>query len=227
MPRTHGAAAFVVAVLAGSLLAGCGSLVVPAAPIRYRPAWPPGLHQLTVTSADVTSGAFPRELTCVTAPVGDRRILLAASPPAPSQSPLRCSSTETRLGQLRTTGWHLATAAVVAALLLPPSAAIEGKNDAGRSATPGRAPAGPPHHYHVMVFSRIGLGLGHDGAGLTSGHSRQPSRLGGGVNRGPCWRGEPRRPTAAPAQVQLHPLEGQHRPDFRNDCPRSFSAASL
>ena len=182
MPRTHGAA-FVVAVLAGSLLAGCGSTGA-GSPNSLPASVAPGVAQLTVTSADVTSGAFPRELTCDGA--GRRPAISLGSLPAGTQSiALEMLDPDAPSGNF--THWLAFSDGAAAAALpsFPPSAAIEGKNDAGTIGYTGPCPpAGPPHHYHVMVFA-IGFGLGHGGAGLTSGFSRAQLDSAVRSNRGP------------------------------------------
>ena len=168
MARARGAGLF-VAVLVASLVAGCGSS--GASPNSVPPSGQTGVAQLTISSAELTSGAFPGDLTCDGA--GRRPAIAVGSVPAGTRSiALEMLDPDAPSGNF--THWLAFSDSVAAAGLasFPPSSAIEGKNDGGTIGYIGPCPPpGPPHHYHLMVFA-VGFTLGEGGVGLTGGFSR-------------------------------------------------------
>lgn len=142
------------------------------------------LPPLSVTSADLAGGTFPKELTCDGAnhaPV----ISLAGVPAATRSLAIEVLDPDAPSGNF--THWLAFNDGAAAATIatFPPAGSIEGRNDAGGTGYTGPCPPkGPPHHYHVMVFA-LGFSLGKDGAGVTTGFSRTQLDDAIKSNRGP------------------------------------------
>lgn len=142
------------------------------------------LAPLSVTSADLAAGTFPKELTCdgaSRAPV----ISLAGIPASTQSLAIEVLDPDTPSGNFA--HWLAFSDGAAAATIatFPPAGSVEGSNDAGGTGYTGPCPPkGPPHHYHVMVFA-LGFSLGKDGAGLSSGFSRTQLEDAIKSNRGP------------------------------------------
>lgn len=119
--------------------------------------------KLTVSSPELSPGMFPRELTCDGANRAPR--LEWSTPPAGTQE-LAIEMLDPDAPDGTFTHWLVYGLPPAASALTGPlqEGALEGRNDFGQRGYGGPCPpAGPAHHYHLVVFAldqRLGLGAG-------------------------------------------------------------------
>ena len=126
---------------------------------------------LTVTSPDLTGGAFPREFTCDGA---NRRPRLEWSTPPPGTQELAIEMLDPDAPGGTFTHWlAYGWSPGISSLAAMPANAAEGVNDFGRRGYGGPCPPrGAAHHYHFVVLAldaRLGLAAGARRSDLESG----------------------------------------------------------